>query len=854
MGKESLDLKLIFCNTLEKAGAQERQAYLDEVCKDNPDLRDKLEELLALHDQADGFLEVPAAEVTLDGSPLLEGPGTVIGPYKLLEKIGEGGMAVVYMAEQERPLRRRVALKIIKLGMDTKEVTARFEAERQALALMDHPCIAKVFDAGATDTGRPVFVMELVQGISITRYCDQNSLKTKDRLELFMQVCQAVQHAHQKGIIHRDIKPANVMVTTHDGNPVPKVIDFGIAKATKQRLTEQTMFTRYAHIIGTPAYMSPEQAELNDAGIDTRSDIYSLGVLLYELLTGTTPFTEAELRKAGYAEMTRIIREEEPPRPSTRLTQLQAKPSQQIKNQKSKIENDLDWIVMKALDKSRDRRYDNASAFALDVQRHLNSQAVSARAPSTLYLMQTFLRRHRSQVAVSLVILPLLLTLIVTLLLWNRDRLERLRNEASSHASTLAQVNRWMKRNELKRARQSLETLVSSQHVGAESRRLHAQILSDIHEQIRQCTDRITNEPKDANNFLRRAQSFHQLGDTEKALADMDRYVTLLYPREFLKRPDHPLYDLLRRLWRSTPVNLGKSINTSLSEWSPSVSSDGLSLLFVSARALSLRQDRQLWISTRRTASDAWGIAEALGPPVDGMNLEGAPNLAADGLTLYFMSAVSTYELCMSTRPSTEDQWEAPVELGPPINSWAREIGPAVSTDGLELFFSSNRPVEAALGDDDIYVSTRPSTDAPWGTPVNLGANVNSQVAEGYVSLAAADLLLFFGSFRESGLGAEDIWVSARATKADPWGPAVNLGPTINSFHFDRELCLSADCSTFYLSTNRPGGQGSLDIWQGAIVSTPGEPQKDKGKDRVATPATRPEEKGGVNERMNSEG
>ena len=837
MSKDSLDVKLIFCNAVEKESDEERQAYLDEVCRDNPDLRGKLEELLALHDQADGFLEVPTPELSLDVSPLLEGPGTVIGPYKLLEKIGEGGMAVVYMAEQERPLRRRVALKIIKLGMDTKEVTARFEAERQALALMDHPCIAKVFDAGATDTGRPFFVMELVQGISITRYCDQNSLKTKDRLELFMQVCQAVQHAHQKGIIHRDIKPANVMVTTHDGNPVPKVIDFGIAKATKQRLTEQTMFTRYAHIIGTPAYMSPEQAELNDAGIDTRSDIYSLGVLLYELLTGTTPFTEAELRKAGYAEMTRIIREEEPPRPSTRLTQLQAKPSQQIKNQKSKIENDLDWIVMKALDKSRDRRYDNASAFALDVQRHLNSQAVSARAPSTLYLMQTFLRRHPSQVAVSLVTLPLLLTLIVTLLLWNRGRLERLRNEASSDASTLAQVNRWMERNDLKRARQSLETLVSSQHVGTEVRRLRAQILSDIHEQIRQCTDRITNEPKDANNFLRRAQSFHQLGDTEKALADMDRYVTLLYPREFLKRPDHPLYDLLRRLWRSTPVNLGKSINASLDDWAPSVSSDGLSLLFFSQRALTLRQDRNLWISTRRTVSDAWGIAEALGPPVDGRALDGAPNLAADGLTLYFMSAVSTYELCMSTRPSTEDQWEAPVELGPPINSWAREIGPAVSTDGLELFFSSDRPVEKALGDDDIYVSTRPSTDAPWGTPVNLGATVNSQVAEAYVSLAAADLLLFFCSFRETGSGATDIWVSARATKADPWGSALNLGPTINSPYYDGNLRVSADCNTFYLSTSRPGGQGWLDIWQGAIVSTPSELPKDKGKDGVATPA-----------------
>ena len=228
-------------------------------------------------------------------------------------------MAVVYMAEQTEPIRRKVALKIIKLGMDTRQVIARFEAERQALALMDHPNIAKVLDAGATETGRPYFVMELVQGVSITEYCDKNSLSTKDRLALFIQVCHAVQHAHQKGIIHRDIKPSNVMVTHHDGKPVPKVIDFGIAKATNQRLTEKTLFTRYAHIIGTPAYMSPEQAELSDLDIDTRSDIYSLGVLLYELLTGTTPFSEEELRKAGYIEMQRIIREQEPTKPSTRI-------------------------------------------------------------------------------------------------------------------------------------------------------------------------------------------------------------------------------------------------------------------------------------------------------------------------------------------------------------------------------------------------------------------------------------------------------------------------------------------------------------------------------------------------------
>ncbi len=284
----------------------------------------RVETLLESHDQAGDFLETPilGPHSLPDDTPVSEGPNSTIGRYKLLEKIGEGGMAVVYMAEQEQPIRRKVALKIIKLGMDTRQVIARFEAERQALALMDHPSIAKVLDAGATETGRPYFVMELVQGVSITEYCDKNSLSTKERLGLFLQVCNAVQHAHQKGIIHRDIKPSNVMVTHHDGKPVPKVIDFGIAKATNQRLTEKTLFTRYAHLIGTPAYMSPEQAELSDLDIDTRSDIYSLGVLLYELLTGTTPFSEEELRKAGYIEMQRVIREQEPVKPSTKLTTL----------------------------------------------------------------------------------------------------------------------------------------------------------------------------------------------------------------------------------------------------------------------------------------------------------------------------------------------------------------------------------------------------------------------------------------------------------------------------------------------------------------------------------------------------
>jgi serine/threonine protein kinase len=354
-----------------------------------------------------------------------------IGRYKILQKLGEGGCGLVYMAEQTEPVRRRVALKVIKLGMDTRQVIARFEAERQALALMDHPNIAKVLDAGATETGRPYFVMELVKGIRITDYCDQNHLSTAERLGLFTQVCQAIQHAHQKGIIHRDIKPSNILVTLHDGVAVPKVIDFGIAKATEQPLTEKTVFTAFGQFMGTPAYMSPEQAELSGLDIDTRSDIYALGVLLYELLTGRTPFDSKELLKAGLDEMRRRIREEEPVRPSTRLsTMLDADLTaiaQQRRSEPAKltrfIRGDLDWIVMKCLEKDRARRYGTANGLAMDVQRHLGNEPVVACPPSAAYRFQKLVRRNKLAVAaVSAVAVALLLGLGLSTWLWLKER------------------------------------------------------------------------------------------------------------------------------------------------------------------------------------------------------------------------------------------------------------------------------------------------------------------------------------------------------------------------------------------------------------------------------------------------
>ena len=416
------DPKDIFAEALRLTDPAQRAAYLERACGGNAAFRQEVESLLVAHAQAGEFLLRPAgigagaAQKTVFIAPLSELAGTRIGHYKLLEQIGEGGFGVVWMAEQEEPVRRRVALKIIKLGMDTKEVVARFEAERQALAMMDHPHIASVFDGGATDTGRPYFVMELVKGVPITEYCDANKLSTRERLELFMQVCQAVQHAHQKGVIHRDLKPPNILVTETDGRPVPKVIDFGVAKATAARLTEKTVFTRFHQWLGTPAYMSPEQAGLGSLDVDTRSDIYSLGVLLYELLTGRTPFDTHKLLAAGYDAVMRTIREEEPPKPSTRLSTLAGEEQNAVAAKRAAepaklnrlVRGDLDWIVMKCLEKDRTRRYETAHELALDLTRHLNREPVSAAAPGIGYRFRKFARRNRAVFAIAAALLTIL--------------------------------------------------------------------------------------------------------------------------------------------------------------------------------------------------------------------------------------------------------------------------------------------------------------------------------------------------------------------------------------------------------------------------------------------------------------
>jgi serine/threonine protein kinase/tetratricopeptide (TPR) repeat protein len=491
MTEPSLPEESILLQALEIASLAKRAAFLDRACGENRLLRAEVEALLRAHAQSGDLLDLPEKPAVTVDEPSRERPGTVIGPYKLLQQIGEGGMGTVFLAEQTRPVQRKVALKVIKAGMDSAQVIARFEAEQQALAMMDHVNIARVLDAGTTEAGLPYFVMELVHGVPITKYCDDNHLTPLERLELFVPVCQAIQHAHLKGIIHRDIKPSNVLMALYDGKPVPKVIDFGVAKATEQKLTDRTLFTQYGTMVGTLEYMSPEQAEMNALGVDIRSDIFSLGVLLYELLTGSTPLSRKRLKEAAYGEILRLIKEEEPPRPSKRLSDsgealasISANRHTEPAKLSKLIRGELDWIVMKTLEKDRNRRYESANGLAMDVQRYLRDEAVQACPPSVWYWFRKLARRHKAGVATA----GLILCFIVLLgggVGWTlRDQaarhlvVEQAVTRALDEANGLQKQGKW---REALTAVERAEALLASGEAGMELQEQVQEQLADLH-------------------------------------------------------------------------------------------------------------------------------------------------------------------------------------------------------------------------------------------------------------------------------------------------------------------------------------------------------------------------------------
>jgi eukaryotic-like serine/threonine-protein kinase len=530
-------VKAVFHAAIDEHPPEEWESYVHRACGEDIQLQREVLGLLRAHQDGSSVLVAPA--VGANGSEtelqIAERVGTQIGPYKLLEQIGEGGFGIVFMAEQQQPVRRRVALKVIKPGMDTRQVIARFEAERQALAMMDHPNIAKVLDAGATENGRPYFVMELVHGVPITEYCNQCSLGTHERLKLFITICQALQHAHQKGVIHRDIKPTNVLVSIQDGRAAPKIIDFGVAKAINQRLTEHTLATGFVQMLGTPLYMSPEQAELSALGVDTRSDIYSLGVLLYELLTGTTPFDKNRLQNAPYDELRRILREEEPPRPSARISTLAAdvattvSEGRKIETRKlsQSLRGDLDWIVMKCLEKDRGRRYETVNALAGDVQRYLSNEPVDARPPTNFYRFQKLVRRQKVVVAASgAVLAALVLGLGASTWMFFKERAARERAVAAeleqSRLREQAQVNEEKAKTEAAKSQQMAAYMANLAQALARGE------LSEVEPIVSQMlTPHLENGSSSADWLRFRGELWSRIGRWKEAAADFSRLVEL---------------------------------------------------------------------------------------------------------------------------------------------------------------------------------------------------------------------------------------------------------------------------------------------------------------------------------------
>jgi serine/threonine protein kinase len=821
---------------------------------------DRLRRLLSVGVETHMPAETSGAVDPLD--ILLEKPGARVGRYEILRVLGEGGMGIVYLAQQHEPIKRQVALKVIKPGMDTRQVIARFEAEQQALAMIDHPHVARVYDGGVTASGRPYFVMEYVAGVPITEYCDEHKLTVEERLALFLRVCEAVQHAHQKGIIHRDLKPSNILVVASDKGATPKVIDFGVARALTRSLAEGTLTSEPGQIIGTPEYMSPEQANLGNPDIDIRSDVYSLGVVLYRLLCGSLPHETRLFREGGIETIRKVLMEQDPKPPSVQLHAGAApEPSQvaqcrhtDVRTLRRKLAGDLDWIPLKAIEKDRGRRYVTVDAFALDIRRYLHCEPVNAAPPGVVYKSRKFLRRHRTAVAATMAATLAIAGISLGLAMYGRARQAQFRAESIDHDRVLSDARVLLDNRQYEPAKQILETILDSRHVNRAARLLHAKAILELQgpaaaidelEGLLGPADEIAGEahfllaktydeasPTDAKQAKEYSQKreYHR-SEAERLVPAIARYYFL---RRQVSLANQERLDLLRRSLQlapsgvfGKPVNAGPAVNSPHSEITPSISADGLTLCFTSDRPGG-QGDYDIWSATRASLEDAWSGPVNLGPPVNTSDFEGFQSISSDGLELYFSRGSTDHgDIYMAVRNSPEESWRTPVRLPPSINSeTGQDWGAVPSFDGLTLCWVSTRP--GGPGGMDIWFVRRPVPRGEWsGCPEPFPPPVNSPALEGRKCTSADERILFF---QRPDVG-ESLYVATRESKTDPWSSPVDLGPVLTGSKMPYITSLSADGAELYFCDHpwtepRTGGQGREDIWylpitipQGAAAS-----------------------------------
>ena len=810
---------------------------------------DRLKRLLSIGVETHTPPEVSGSVDPLD--ILLEKPGARIGRYEILEVLGEGGMGVVYLAQQHEPVKRRVALKVIKPGMDSRRVIARFGAEQQALAVMDHPHVARVYDGGLTASGRPYFVMEYVAGVPITEYCDEHRLSIDERLALFLRVCEAVQHAHQKGIIHRDLKPSNILVVAQDKEAMPKVIDFGVARALTRSLTEQTLTSEPGQIIGTPEYMSPEQANIGNQDIDIRSDVYSLGVILYTLLTGFLPFETRLFREGGRDTIRKILSEQDPKAPSARLhpgnesavaADCRRTDARALKR---KLAGDLDWITLKAIEKNRDRRYATVDALAMDLQRFLQHEPVSVAPPGVLYRARKLLHRHQWAAFVTVAVVVTTVGFILGVDMYRRARNAQFHAESVDHDRVLSEARNLFNNRQFEPARLKLEPILNSRHVGRTARLLHAQSMMELQgpqsaipelEGLLGPGDEIAGHA----HFLL-AKTYYETKTADAAQAQQcnekaeehRREAERLVPsvaRYYLLRRQTTLaigdrLDLLRRAIQlegnrifGQPVNAGPVINSPHSEGAPSIAADGLSLYFASDRPGG-QGNYDIWVAKRASPADAWSEPVNLGPAVNTPDFEAFQSVSAEGLELYFTRGGHRGGNYVALRSSPQDPWQTPVKLNIAINSeTAEDWAPLISFDGLTLYWISTR--SGGAGAMDIWFTHRPMPYGEWtGCPEPLPPPINSPAIEGRKCISADELILFF---QRPDVG-ESLYVTTRESKTDAWSQPVDFGPVLAGSKSPFITSLSSDGTELYFCDHtwtepRAGGYGREDIWYSPIT------------------------------------